>query len=366
MNRAIKYRLYPSQTQMLSMLQICGCCRFIYNFFLDLKSKVYKANGTSLGKYQLINELPALKEIYPWLAEADSSALQQSIGHLFDAYERFFKKQARYPKFKSKKKAKKSYTTVMGFKLLDNEIQLMKVGKVKAKIHRRPGTDWKLKKVTVSIERNGEVYASCLFEIPEKEVAPVQVQKTNGLDYKSDGLYADKEGNVCDMPKYFKQSQKKLRREQRCLSRKQYGSQNYEKQRVKVAGLYRHSANQRKDFLHKESRKLADAYDLITVEDLDMKAISNKGFHLGKTTLDNGYGMFLTFLKYKMEDQGKCLIKADRWYPSSQICSNCGERQKMPLKMRVYHCHACGMVMDRDQNAAINLDKEGRRIYSQS
>ena len=140
------------------------------------------------------------------------------------------------------------------------------------------------------------------------------------------------------------------------------GSANWRKQQKKTAKISRHIANQRKDFLHKKSAEIANQYDIVCVEDLDMRAMSNKGFGNGKATLDNGYGMFLDMLKYKLHDQGKKLVKIDKWYPSSQICSCCGNRKEMLLAERTYRCPACGMEMDRDRNAAINIRNEGLRM----
>ena len=135
------------------------------------------------------------------------------------------------------------------------------------------------------------------------------------------------------------------------------------KQQKRIAKLHRHTANQRKDFLHKESLSIARAYDIVCVEDLDMRAMSNKGFGNGRATLDNGYGMFLTMLNYKLEERGKVLVRVGKWYASSQICSSCGRQHKMPLAVRTYRCE-CGMVMDRDMNAAVNIREEGLRILA--
>lgn len=176
-------------------------------------------------------------------------------------------------------------------------------------------------------------------------------------------LYMDSEGNSCPGHKYYRKSQKKLSRLQRRLSKKQYGSNNYEKQRKKVATQHRKTANRRNDFLHKQSTQIANAWDLVCVEDLDMRAMS-RSLKLGKATMDNGYGTFLRMLEYKLEARGKHLIRIDKWYASSQICSRCGKKHKLKLKDRIYTCE-CGNVMDRDLNAAINIKKEGYRIYKE-
>ena len=184
-----------------------------------------------------------------------------------------------------------------------------------------------------------------------------------GLDYKSDGLYADSEGKICGSPKYYRKSQKKLARLQRQLSRKQKDSHNRDKAKAKVAKLQKHTSNQRLDFLHKKSTEIANRYDVICVENLDMKAMSNKGFGNGKATLDNGYGMFLKMLEYKLADRGKYFVKVDKWFPSSQICSCCGAKKQLTLQDRAYKCD-CGLEIDRDYNASLNIKKEGLRLLT--
>ena len=171
----------------------------------------------------------------------------------------------------------------------------------------------------------------------------------------------DSEGNVCGSPKYYRKSQSKLKRLQRRLSKKVKDSKNREKARLKVAKLQRHIANQRLDFLHKDSTRIANLYDVVCVENLDMTAMSNKGFKNGKATLDNGYGMFLNMLEYKLQDRGKYFVKVDKWYASSQICSKCGNKKKIKLNERTYTCD-CGNTIDRDLNAAINIKNEGLRL----
>ena len=188
-----------------------------------------------------------------------------------------------------------------------------------------------------------------------------------GLDYKSDGLYMDSDGNKADMHKYYRESHTKLAKAQRKLSRKigsrkgEQKSNNYIKQQKKLAKIHRHIANQRLDDLHKKSTEIANQYDIVCVELLNMKALSNKGFGNGKATLDNGYGLFLQMLSYKLLERGKHFVKVDKWYPSSQRCSCCGRQKKLKLTDRIYTC-SCGLVIDRDQNAAINILQEGLRL----
>lgn len=368
-NQAFKYRMYPNIEQQILFAKTFGCCRKVYNLMLSDKKTCYQQTG-SFGI-----QTPAMyKDQYPFLKEVDSLALanvqlnmQNAIRSCFDQTR---KKRNRFPKFKSKHKSRRSYTTNNQngtIAIVDDQwIRLPKLGYIKAVIHRLPPEDWKLKSATVSKEADGSYYCSVLYEY-EETITQVQNPEQNaiGLDYKSDGLYADSEGNICGSPKYFRTSERRLARAQKKLSRKQQGSNNYHKQKIRVAKIHRHVANQRKDHLHKHSTAIAKQYDMVCVEDLNMQAMSNRGFGNGKTTLDNGYGMFLTMLEYKLRNQGKVLIRVDKWFPSSQMCSNCGtvHLEVKNLSMRKWTCSDCGTTHDRDHNAAINIKQEGIRQF---
>lgn len=249
-------------------------------------------------------------------------------------------------------------------------IKLPKVGKVKAKIHRQPEMDWQLKSATVSQNSDGKYYVSVLFELESQPSAYV-ADKTNaiGLDYASDGLYVDDNGNKGTNHKYYRESHRKLAKAQRRLSRmqgskkKEEKSANYLKQLKKVNRIHRRIANQRLDNLHKISTEIANQYDVVCVESLNMKSMSNKKFGNGKSTMDNGYGMFLKMLEYKFADRKKYFVKVDKWFPSSQICNGCGKvhSEMKNLNNRIMKCD-CGLIIGRDQNAAINIKKEGLRI----
>ena len=250
-------------------------------------------------------------------------------------------------------------------------IKLPKLGFVKARVHHLPNEEWKLKSVTVSRASNGKYYASVLFEY-EEDIIPVskETDKAIGLDYKSDGLYVDSNGKCLDMPHFYRKSEKRLTRQQRRLARKignkknEAKSNNWKKQDNKVNRIYTHVANQRKDFLHKVSTEIANQYDVVCVESLDMKNMSNKGFGNGKATMDNGFGMFQEMLKYKLEDRGKYFVKIDKWFPSSQLCHCCGYKnpEVKNLKIRHWTCPQCGNEHDRDINAAINIKNEGLHV----
>lgn len=375
-NRAIKYRAYPTTEQSVMFAKTFGCCRKVYNLMLSDKIESYKSTG------KFVTVTPAkYKKDYPYLREVDSLALANKQMDLQEAFRNTFsksrKKKNGFPKFKSAKHSRKSYTTNNQkgtVAIIDNKcIKLPKIGKVKAVIHRVPDDSWTIKSATVSQESDDKYYISVLFEF-ENTVNPYVADKTNaiGLDYASDGLYVDSNGNTGTNHKYYRESHNKLAKAQRKLSRMQGSkkhevkSNNYIKQLRKVNKIHRHIANQRLDNLHKISTEIANQYDVVCVESLNMKAMSNKVFGNGKATLDNGYGMLLSMLEYKLSDRNKYLIKVDKWFPSSQICHCCGmlHPEMKNLAIRKMTCD-CGLTISRDQNAAINILKEGLRLLTE-
>lgn len=360
-NKAYKFRIYPNVEQQVLFAKTFGCVRFIYNRMLFDKIEYYKETGK-----MLITTPARYKEEYEWLKEVDSLALANAQLNLQTAYNNFFRSpKIGFPKFKSKKLNHKSYTTnfVNGNIVVQNNmVKLPKVGYVKMKQHRKIPENYILKSVTVIQEPSGKYYASILFEY-ENQVQETTLQSFLGLDFSMHELYKDSNGNEPAYPRYYRQAEKKLKREQRKLSLMQKGSKNRNKQRVKVARLHEKVANQRKDFLHKQSRQIANVYDCVCIEDLDMKTMSQV-LHFGKSVSDNGWGMFVTFLKYKLEEQGKKLVKVDRFFASSQTCLACGyvNKETKNLNIRAWDCPECGTHHDRDVNAAINIRNEGMRI----
>lgn len=372
MNKAIKYRIYPTAEQMTMFAKTFGCCRKVYNLMLSDKIESYKETG------KFVSVTPAkYKEEYPYLKEVDSLALANVQLNLQAAFRNTFdksrKKKNGFPKFKSSKHSKKSYTTNNQkgtVSILGNMIKLPKIGKVKAEIHRQPEENWVIKSATISLESDGKYYASVLFQFDEfKSNYVPDIENAIGFDYASEGLYVDDQGNKGSNHKYYRESHEKLGKAQRKLSRKKGSkkgeekSANFLKQLKKVNRIHSHIANQRKDNLHKLSTEIANQYDVVCVESLNMRSMSNKGFGNGKATLDNGYGMFLNMLKYKLAERNKYFVKVDKWFPSSQVCHNCGtlHPEMKDLGLRMMKCD-CGVEMSRDQNVAINIKKEGLRI----
>jgi len=341
-----------------------GSVRFVYNKMLGDKIEYY--NETK----ERLKVTPAqYKDEYEFLKEIDSLALANAQMNLEKAYKNFFRdKSVGFPKFKSKRSSKKAYTTNCvneNIKLSEGHIVLPKVGAVKIKQHRVIPENHLLKSVTVSKTASGKYYASILYEY-EQIIVPAEIKDTMGLDFSMRELYVDSEGNEPDYPRYYRRMLDKLSRMSRSLSKMVKFSSNWRKQKHRIAILHEKIANQRKDFLHKQSRQITNAYDLAGVEDLNMKAMS-QALNFGKSVSDNAFGMFRTLLKYKLEDAGKYFVVIDKWFPSSKKCSTpgCGYIYKdLTMDVREWVCPECGANHDRDVNAAINIRNEAVRMIS--
>lgn len=382
---AVRFRAYPTEEQARQVNRTIGCVRFVYNLMLETRIAHYQTT------WEPCYPTPALyKDTYPFLREVDSFALCNAQLALEKAYKRFFEdRKTGFPKYKSKRRGRKTYTTNLshGNIELDDKarrLKLPKLGWLAVRQHKRIPDDWKLKSVTVEHCPSGRYTATILFEyetqIPEK-VKPV---KTVGLDYASHGLYVSSDGEHAEYPGYYRKMQDKLAREQCKLSHMVKGSANWRKQCKRVARLYEKTANQRRDYQHKKANRIVASYDMVGVEALSMKSMMKKpepkpdperqGHYLpngrkaksglAKSTSDNGYGMFCTMLEYKLTRQGKRLVHVDKWYPSSQLCHDCGYKNPLvkDLSVREWACPSCGVLHDRDVNAARNIRDEAMRI----
>ena len=357
--------LYPTKEQIEYFNKCFGCCRYIYNQGLDWRIKAYNADGTYLNYNDTAFGLTALKRQNSWLREVDSIALQQSLRNLDTAFKNFFNKpKSGFPKFKSRKNSRKSYTTINQNGTVavidDKHIRIPKAGVIRATVHRMPETRWKLKSATVSMDCDGKYYISMLFEYVSC-VTPVSVSnKIIGFDYKSNGLYMDSNGNIGSDHKYFRESHKKLAKEQRKLSRMVKDSSNWNKQRIKAARIHEKIGNQRNDFLHKESTKLVKENQIICIEDLNVKGMV-RNHKLAKAISDVSWSKFFDMLEYKSAFYGTEIIKVPRFYPSSQTCGCCGYKNLniKNLSIREWECPVCGTYHDRDGNAAKNILKMG-------
>ena len=367
-HKAYKFRIYPNTEQQVLLARTFGCVRLVYNHYLEAKTKSYEETGKSLSYTKCAADLVTFKKENPFLREVDSIALQQALRHLDAAFQNFFRdKKVGYPKFKSRKQCHDSYSSVCvnnNIRLECGTIVLPKVGKVRIKQHRIIPEGYVLKSVTVSKTPTGKYYASVLFEY-EADIQPVKPATIIGLDFSMHDLFVSSEDEIQvdeQFLHYYRKAQDKLARQQRILSHRKKGSRRYDKQRRKVALLHEKIANQRKDYLHKQSRQIANAYDLVCVEDLNMQGMS-QALNFGKSVSDNAWGMFLRFLDYKLAEQGKMLVKVDKWFPSSKTCHECGYvLEELSLSNRNWECPVCHAVHDRDRNAAKNIKTEGMRM----
>ena len=362
--KAFKYRLYPTKMQEEYFSKTFGCVRFIYNRMLNDKIEYY--NETK----QMLSNTPAqYKDEFPFLREVDSLALANSQMNLQTAFKNFFKSKGKvkFPKFKSKKRDKDSYTTNNqggNIYITDDSkyICLPKIKLVRIKLHRQLPKNSIIKSVTISKTRTNKYFISilCEYDLDVKE-NQLNIENSIGLDYSSSDFYVDSNGNRANYPKYFRQLQDKLTQEQRKLSKMKLHSNNYEKQRVKVAKVHEKIKNLRSDFLHKLSNQLVNSYDYIFVEDINLQAMS-QCLRLGKSTLDNSFGQFRSLLQYKMLERGKILHKIGRFTPTTIVCSACGSYHKYivnSLSIREWICPDCNTKHDRDINAAKNIRLSG-------
>jgi putative transposase len=360
MNKAFKFRIYPTEAQKTLIHMTLGHNRFLWNKMLEDKQKHYELNKT-----QLYNRPAQYKENYPFLKDVDSLSLANTKLNLEKAFRMFFKRKQDLPKFHSKKHDY-GYTTNLvnhDIVLLKGYIKLPKLGDVKIKQHRVIPNEMTLKSVTVSKSSTSKYYVSILYEY-QKEITKQVVKQSIGLNFSMNHFYVDDQGFKLEYPKDIQTDYSKLRILQRSLSRRIKGSSNYHKKGLEIALLHERIRHKRDDFLHKQSHAIAKRHDLVSVEGINLIEMSQDNPYYAKQVSRFGWTRFIAFLKYKLETQGKTLMVIDKWYPSSKTCSHCGSIQKtLKLSNRVFECPSCELHLDRDHNAAININKEGFRKY---
>ncbi|WP_413376619.1 IS200/IS605 family element RNA-guided endonuclease TnpB [Alkalihalobacillus sp. 1P02AB] len=372
-NKAFKFRIYPSKEQETLIVKTIGCSRFVFNHFLAEWNHTHKETGKGLTYQACSSQLPQLKKKWTWLKEVDSIAIQSSLKNLADAYSRFFQKQNQAPRFKSKNNPVQSYTTKHtngNIAIVDHKIKLPKLGLVKFAKSRE--VEGRILNATIRRNPSGKYFVSILAEV---EVEPMKKTKTSiGLDLGITDFAILSDGRKVDNHQFTSKMEKKLKREQRKLSRralraKKKGVQlldakNYQKQKVKVARLHERVLNQRDDFLNKLSTEIIKNHDIVCIEDLNTKGML-RNHKLAKSISDVSWSAFVTKLEYKAKWSDKTIMKVSRWFPSSQICSCCGHQEgKKSLEIRVWTCPACHQHHDRDINASRNLLAEGLRILA--
>ena len=377
MIRAINVRIYPNKTQRAQIHKTIGCSRFIYNQMLSERREVYErfeSDMEALKNYVYKTE-KQYKVEFPFLKEADSIALQASREHLFEAYRNFFNglkkgRKVGFPKFKLKK-GKENYTTKQTNKNIRidferKKLKLPKLGWLRFNDNREFSE--KIKHATVKKTKSNKYFISLTLEAQEdaKELQEVHEKDIIAFDMSAKNFLVNILFKM-ENPRFYRSEEKKTKKLNRELSRKKKCSKNREKARVKLARQHDKICNRKKDWTHKLTRKLADSFDVVILEDLNVKGMQKFNSGLSKSvSLDFSWYQFTTYLKYKMEWLGKHFILVDRFFASSKLCSRCGwKNNNLTLREREWTCLECGTTHERDENASVNLKNEGIRILKE-
>ena len=374
-NYVLKVRIYPNLEQKLYLHKAFGCSRFIYNYFLDKSQKEYETEKIHFNCIASERELAKLsKQIdYNWLKEVDSQCLKVTLKHLDKAYKGLYqarKEKRNYNlKFKSKKIHRESFTStcINSNVKIDFENKRIKIPKLKSWIKyrdERKAFDYKsIQKITIKQTPAGNYYASIHFRIPKTvNIYTPDLKKSVGIDFGLKNFITLSNGEKINSPECLKKSLRKLRRLNKSHSRKKTNSKNKEKARIKLAKCYEKISNQRKYFNDCLSKRLLDNYDFIFIEDLNIQSMQRLW---GRKISDIAWSQFVNMLTYKAIEQGKFVLKVDRYYPSSKLCNHCGyKNEALNLSDRKWTCPVCGEVLDRDINASINILQEGLKKLS--
>jgi len=364
MQKAFKYRLYPSREQTTKLERTLDLCRQLYNTALEQRRMVYQTQKKALSCYDQQSELPYLKKQFPEFEEVYSQVLQDVLKRLDRAFDSFFRRvkeqngRAGCPRFKGKNRYHSFTYPQSGFSLGENTLFLSKIGDIKIRLHRH--IEGKIKRCTIKREID-QWFAIFTCELPDPE--PVAPQTAIGVDVGVESFLTTSDGEQVKNPRHLQQSQKKLRRLQRALARKKKSGKNRQKAGVRVAKLHRKIKRQRLDFHHKVARQLVNRYDLIAVEDLSVAGMV-KNDRLAKFIYDAAWSGFVNILACKAAEAGKSVVRVPARH-TSQVCSRCGSLVSKELSQRWHECD-CGLRIHRDHNAALNILRLGRSLQASS
>lgn len=357
--RGYKFRIYPNEEQKNKIEKHFSCCRYVYNGMLAYRQHRYKDFGEKYSKFDLNKKLTEIKKSDTWLKEVDSKSLLFAIRDMDRAYENFFKGKGKFPKFKSKRNNKQSYTTCQ-LNVKDNLINLPKIGKMKIRLHNGFDKDFHIEsECTVSKAPTGKYYVSILWK--ETIETYNKVNKEIGIDLGVKTFATTSDCEFFKFPKKVWKEEKRIQFLQKKLSRQKRGSNRYEKTRILIAKHHEKITNIRKDFLNKLSTKCIKENQLIALENLNVKGMM-KNRKLARAIGRMGFYQFRSMLESKAKWHDRNIKIIDRWFPSSKTCSNCGHiKEDLKLSDRTYVCPNCGLVIDRDYNASINILLESKK-----
>jgi len=361
--KVYRFRVDPTARQEAALIRFAGARRFVFNWALARRKETYEQSGKSISWSALSVELTELKNNsgFEWLKEIDSQLLQQALADCKRAFDNFFQKRARFPKFKRKHGARQSFRIPQRVKLDRGRLYIPKIGWVA--VRQSQPCDLPLKSATFKREATGKWYVSlgAEFDLPDLPKPAIESETAIGIDVGFDRFATNSNGDVVENPRFFREAERKIKRAQRRLSRKQKGSANRTKARRALAREYEKITNRRADFSHKFSTSVVKDNSTIACETLNLKGMSRT--KLAKSVSDAAHRETFRQIEYKARWRNRNFVFIDRWFPSSQLCSECGHRhQELSLSDRFWTCPVCGVRHDRDHNAAKNVRDEGVRI----